>query len=288
MWTEITRTQHRRDDLRYASDMTDAEWALVEPHMPAEKALGRPRIVPLRNVVDALFYILRTAYPWRLLPHDFPNRSTVQRYFYAWQAEGLWERVNFLLVQHAGKVNGRKRHTITDTNGHLVGVQVHAADIHDRDGAVGVLASIRYLFPWLRHVFADGGYAGEKLEAALAGRGQWTVEIVKRSDQAKGLRYCQGAGWSSEHSPDLAAIGDWPRTSKRLSPAGQAWLYLASRPADGASSCQAGLTSDRRLMETRHNLYDSQSGSQDSAAGQGGNFRRDFDRRFCLGNLLPR
>jgi len=228
MWTEITRTQHRRDDLRYASDMTDAEWALVEPHMPAEKALGRPRIVPLRNVVDALFYILRTAYPWRLLPRDFPNRSTVQRYFYAWQAEGLWERVNFLLVQHAGKVNGRKRHIITDTNGHLVGAQVHAADIQDRDGAVGVLASIRYLFPWLRHVFADGGYAGEKLEAALAGRGQWTVEIVKRSDQAKGFEVLPRR-WVVERT--FAWFGRNRRLAKDFETtltSSQAWLYLAS------------------------------------------------------------
>src|SRR5580692_1966694 len=65
--------------------MTDAEWALIEPHMPEQKALGRPRIVRLRGVVDALLYILRTACPWRLLPRDFPKRSTVQRYFYAWQ-----------------------------------------------------------------------------------------------------------------------------------------------------------------------------------------------------------
>jgi putative transposase len=82
--------------------MTDTEWALIEPHMPAPKALGRPRIVPpLRGVVDALLCILRTAYPWRLLPRDFPNRSTVQRYFSTWRMEGLWERVNFLLVQHS-------------------------------------------------------------------------------------------------------------------------------------------------------------------------------------------
>src|ERR1700758_5502072 len=77
MWTETTRAQYRREGLRYASDMTDAEWALIEPHLPAPKALGRPRIVPLRGVVDALLYLLRTACPWRLLPRDFP---TARRY----------------------------------------------------------------------------------------------------------------------------------------------------------------------------------------------------------------
>ena len=79
MWTETTREQYRRDGLRYASDMTDAEWAMVEPLMPAVKRLGRPRKVDLRGVVEGLLYILRTACPWRPLPHDFPNRSTVQR-----------------------------------------------------------------------------------------------------------------------------------------------------------------------------------------------------------------
>jgi transposase len=74
MWTETAREQYRREDLRYASDMT--EWALISPHLPGQKALGRPRIVPLRGVVDALLYILRTACPWRLLPRDFPKRST--------------------------------------------------------------------------------------------------------------------------------------------------------------------------------------------------------------------
>jgi putative transposase len=88
MWTETTRRQYRREDLRYASDMTDAEWALIEPPMPAAKPLGRPRQVPWRGVVEALLDLVRTASPWRRLPRDFPNRSTVQRYFYAWQAEG--------------------------------------------------------------------------------------------------------------------------------------------------------------------------------------------------------
>jgi transposase len=108
MWTETTREQYRRDGLRYASDMTDAEWAMVEPFMPAVKRLGRPRKVDLRGVVEGLLYILRTACPWRLLPHDFPNRSTVQRYFYAWQTDGLWERINFVLLQQAREQAGRE------------------------------------------------------------------------------------------------------------------------------------------------------------------------------------
>ncbi len=108
MWTEITREQYRREGLRYASDMTDAEWAMVEPFMPAVKRLGRPRKVDLRGVVEGLLYILRMACPWRLLPHDFPNRSTVQRYFYAWQTDGLWERINFVLLQQAREQAGRE------------------------------------------------------------------------------------------------------------------------------------------------------------------------------------
>ena len=85
------------------------------------------------------------------------------------------------------KIKGRKRHIITDTEGHLVGLTVHAADIQDRDGAVGLIASIRQLYPWLRHLFADGGYAGEKLTQAVADLGTWTIEIIKRSDTAKGF-----------------------------------------------------------------------------------------------------
>ena len=85
------------------------------------------------------------------------------------------------------KINGRKRHAVVDTIGLLFGLVVHAADVQDRDGAPAVLASIRRSCPWLRHVFADGGYAGPKLRGALDRIGEWTIEVVKRSDTAKGF-----------------------------------------------------------------------------------------------------
>ena len=84
-------------------------------------------------------------------------------------------------------VKGRKRHILTDTGGLLVAGMVHAAHIQDRDGAPPLLASIRQAFPWLRHVFADGGYAGPKLRVALEKIGHWTMEIVKRSDDMTGF-----------------------------------------------------------------------------------------------------
>ncbi|MBV9510180.1 MAG: IS5 family transposase, partial [Caulobacteraceae bacterium] len=126
------------------------------------------------------------------------------------------------------KVKGRKRHIVTDTQGLLVGAVVHEADIQDRDGAPVVLASIRQTFPWLRHIFADGGYAGDKLKDALAGQGEWTVEIIKRSDKAEGFEVLPRR-WVVKRT--FAWLGRNRRLAKDFEEtieSSSAWLFIAS------------------------------------------------------------
>lgn len=107
-WTEITRRQYRRDGLRYASDMTDAEWSLIVPFMPEANAIGRPRKTDLRAVVNAILYMASTGCQWRQLPKEFPPYSTVQGYFYRWAREGTWARINHALVMAARERAGRQ------------------------------------------------------------------------------------------------------------------------------------------------------------------------------------
>jgi putative transposase len=221
-WTKITRIQYQRSGLRYASDLTDAEWELIARKMPRRQRLGRPRQVDLREVVQAIFYILSTGCQWRALPSEFPPYSTVQGYFYAWRDTGRWHNIVRALVRQArrklgrkptptaavidsqsaattqaggprgfdpGKrVHGRKRHIVTDTNGLLLAAHVHPANVQDVHGAVPLLKHLRERFPRLRHVFADRVYRGKQLLEALSHCGDWTIDIVQRPAGVKGFQ----------------------------------------------------------------------------------------------------
>lgn len=262
MWTDTTRAHYARKGLALPSDMTDAEWAAIEPFFPPPSHVGRPRKWDLRRIVEAILYLLRGGLPWRMLPPGFPPVSTVRRWFYLWRDNGLWRTINhhlLLVVREAcgreaspsagvidsqsvkttesggprgydagKKIKGRKRHIVTDTQGFLVGAIIHTADIQDRDGAPDVLASIRHSFPWLRHVFADGGYAGDKLRKALAKIGKWTIEIIKRSDAAKGFEVLPRR-WVVERT--FAWLGRNRRLAKdfeRSIESAATWLFIAS------------------------------------------------------------
>lgn len=230
----------------YPTDVSDAEWDLIKSMIPAERKRkrGKKREVDMREVVNAIFYILRAGCSWRMMPHDLPAWQTVYSYFQRWQRKGIWQNIHSTLRSQlreldgrdaeasagiidsqsvkttekggidgydAGKkINGRKRHILVDTMGFILMVVVHAASIQDRDGAKLVFDRIQHSFPKLRLIWADAGYAGRLVDWVRYFIG-CVIEIIKRSDDTSGFKVLPRR-WVVERT--FAWLGRYRRLSK--------------------------------------------------------------------------
>lgn len=207
-------------DHTYPSDVTDEQWALIEPLIPVYPG-GRPRTTDVRDVLDAILYLLRTGCQWRYLPKDFPPRSTVWRYFDEWRQNGTLDAIHDLLRKkvrtqekpyeprttasvdsqsvdttsggeqrgrdNAKNVDGRKRHIVVDSMGLLLAVLVTAADVDDAKAAVEVFARLEGQ-PMSRvgRMFADSKYHNYALYRWVDEHARWELVIVRRPEGAEG------------------------------------------------------------------------------------------------------
>ncbi len=206
----------------YPTDLSDEEWAYLKIRLPASKLPGRLRAHSLRDIFDAIFYVLRSGCPWRFLPSDFPPWSTVYYHFRKFRMSGLWHRIFTVLRaaerKRGGKdpdasaaimdsqsvktteegaatngydahknVKGRKRHLLVDTLGLPLSVYVTPADVQDRAGARLLLAGLKPLVPNLKKIWADGAYSGKELAKWCEEQGGWEIEVVERNQEAKGF-----------------------------------------------------------------------------------------------------
>jgi transposase len=258
MWTPTTRERYSRTSPRYETDLTDAEWALIEPYLPPPAKRGRPRAWSFREILNGIFYVLRGGIPWRLMPTDLPPWPSVYRWFAIWRDSGLFETINHHLVmadrERAGreaspsaavldsqsvkttesggprgydagkKVKGRKRQALVDTDGRALLLCVHPADIQDRDGAGPLLKVSRRFWPFIKTAFADAAYDAERVTTATS----IVVEIVRKHPDQVGFAV-HPRRWVVERF--FAWLGRNRRLAKDVEatiPSATAFLYTAS------------------------------------------------------------